>query len=110
MFNSDDARRLFTREVALSDDVKRRDSDPTLGSTSLLAETTTVKTYPGTAPCFYACQPVTLLGAEVEGGPGLVTATSAPFFALNLGSAVPPPGTQILAARVDNRWVFRYDG
>ncbi len=109
MATSDDARRLFLREVALTDDLKRRDSDPTLGLPHMLAETTTVKTYPGTPQCFYACQPVTLLGTETEGSPGLVTPTSAPFFALNLGSAVPPPGTQVVVSRVDCRWVFRYD-
>ena len=109
MVNSDDAKRLFTREVALADDVRRRDSDPTLGLPNLLARTTSLVAYPATAQCYYACQPLTLIGTEVEGGAGIVSSTSAPFFALNLGSAVPPSGTQVVATRVDNRWVFRYD-
>ncbi len=112
MLNSDDAWRLFTREVALTDEVKRRDSDPTLGLISLLASTTTLSKYPTTASSYYACQPLTLLGTEVEGGPGVVSSTSttsATFFALNIGSTVPPSGTQIVVTRVDNRWVFRYD-
>ncbi|MCA1684586.1 MAG: hypothetical protein LC745_01090 [Planctomycetia bacterium] len=109
MSNPDDAGRSFAREAALADDVKRRDSDPTLGLPNLLARTTTLGNYPSTAQSYYACLPLTLLGAEVEGGSGLVSATSSTFFALNLGSAVPPSGTQVLAARVDNRWVFRYD-
>jgi hypothetical protein len=109
MLNSDDAKRLFTREVALTDEVKRSDSDPTLGLITLLASTTTLSRYPTSANCYFACQPLTLLGAEVEGGAGLTSATSAPFFALNIGSTVPPNGTQVVATRVDNRWVFRYD-
>lgn len=109
MSDSDDAKRLFTREDALADDVKRRDSDPPLGSPSLLAYTTTLKTYPTTSLSFYACLPLTLLGAEVEGGPGTVSAGDAVFFALNLGSSVPPSGTQVLTTFVGNRWVFRFD-
>lgn len=110
MYDPDDVGRLFAREASQADDVKRRDSDPTLGLPNLLAETTTVVKYPSAAQCYYACQPVTLMGVEVEGGSGVVSAASGTFFALNLGNAVPPPGTQVLAARVDNRWVFRYDG
>jgi hypothetical protein len=109
MFDADDAKRLALRELALADDVKRRDSDPTLGAPSLPARTTTIKTYPTTPQSYYACVPLMLLGAEVEGGPGIVTAAGATFFALNLGSTVPPPGTQLLATFVGNRWVFRYD-
>lgn len=109
MIDTDDARRLFSREVALADDVKRRDSDPPLGSPSLLAVTTALGTYPTTPQCYYACHPVLLLGPEVEGGPGAVSSASASFFALNLGSTVPPLGTQVLATFVGNRWVFRYD-
>lgn len=110
MIHSDIAKRLFTRENDLIDDVKRRDSDPSLGWPSLLALTTTLSAYPTTAQSYYACQPLTLLGAEVEGGPGAVTLGSATLFVLNLGSTIPSSGTQILATFVGNRWVFRYDG
>jgi hypothetical protein len=107
--DADDARRLFVRENILADDVKRGFTDPTLGSPSLLAVTTTLNTYPTTAQCYYACVPQTLLGNEVEGGAGVVTSGGAMFFALNLGSSVPPSGTQVLTTFVGNRWVFRYD-
>jgi hypothetical protein len=106
---SDDARRLFVRENALADDVKRGFTDPSLGSPSLLAVTTTLNAYPTTAQCYYACVPLTLLGNEVEGGPGVVTPGGETFFALNIGSTVPPSGTQVLTTFVGNRWVFRYD-
>ena len=106
---SDDARRLFVRESALAEDVKRGFTDPTLGSPSLLAVTTTLYAYPTTAQCYYACVPLTLLGDEVEGGAGVITSGSATFFALNIGTSTPPAGTQVLVTFVGNRWVFRYD-
>jgi hypothetical protein len=109
MISSDDAKRLFTREVALADDVRRRDSDPTLGLPNLLAQTTTLKAYPTTAQCYYACEPLTVLGAEVEGGAGTTSASPSTFFALNIGSTIPPSGTQVVTTFVGNRWVFRYD-
>jgi hypothetical protein len=109
MLETDDAKRLRMRETTLADDLGRLDSAPPIGAPSLLASTTTLRTYPTTAQCFFACQPLTLLGAEVEGGPGALTVGTDTFLALNLGSSVPPVGTQILATFVGNRWVFRYD-
>ncbi|GAC1463681.1 MAG: hypothetical protein NVSMB9_01420 [Isosphaeraceae bacterium] len=110
MIGSDDVKRLLQREGALSDDVKRRDSDPSLSSPSLLAATTNLISYPTKIQCYYACQPLTLLGAEVEGGPGVMSTEYSTFFALNLGSKIPPVGTQVLTTFIASRWVFRYDG
>ena len=107
---TDNADRLFTRESALADEVVRRDSDPVLGPPNLLASTTTVQKYPTIAQCYYGCLPLTLFGPEVEGGPGITTAGATPFFALNLGSVIPPPNTQVVTTLVGNRWVFRFDG
>ena len=72
--------------------------------------TTTIKSYPTSAQRFYGCVPQTLLGVEVEGGPGSFTQEPSTFFALNLGTSIPPPGTNVLATFVESRWVFRYDG
>ncbi len=105
----DDAKRALLRDAALADDLRRRDSDPALAAPSLLARTTTLASYPSTPQCYFACTPLTLLGVEVEGGPGALTAGTQTFFALNLGSTVPPNGTQLLVTFVGNRWVFRYD-
>ncbi len=106
----DEAARLRGVEAARVDRSGRRDRDFTAGTPSLVAQTTTQKTYPTSAPRFYACLPMTVLGPEVEGGPGTLTPGATTFLALNLGSAVPPAGTSILATFVDNRWVFRHDG
>ena len=109
MIDSDEARKLFSRENALAQDVKRRDSDPPIGSPSIFALTTTLRSYPTAAAVYYACLPLTLLGQEVEGGAGVVTPGDSTYFALNLGTTVPPAGTQVLTTFVGNRWVFRYD-
>jgi hypothetical protein len=101
--------RLSARETYLAGEVKRGYPDPPLGSPALLAQTTTLTAYPTTAQAYYACRPLSLFGAEVEGGPGAVAPGSSTFFALNLGSTVPPAGTQVVATFVGNRWVFRYD-
>ena len=79
------------------------------GAPAMLALTTTIQTYPTDAQAYFACRPLILLGNEIEGGPGNVTPGSDTFFALNIGSSIPPSGTQVLVTFVGNRWVFRYD-
>lgn len=109
MFDSDDAQRLFFRDDALANDLKRGVVDPFVGSPALLATTTTIQTYPTAVQSFFACQPVTVLGTEAEGSPGVVSPGTSTFFALNIGSAIPPSGTQVVVCFVGSRWVFRYD-
>ena len=106
----DETKRLRTRDDALADGLSRRDRFPSFGSPSLVAQTKAIQAYPTSAQRFFACIPQTVLGKEVEGGAGTLTPDSATFLALNLGSAVPPVGTNILATFVDSRWVFRFDG
>ena len=105
----DDARRLRVRASVLTDELKQCEFQPSFGTPSLLALTKVVKTYPTTSQCFFACQPLALLGQEVEGATGSVSPSPVTFFALNLGTTVPPVGTQILVTFVSSRWVFRYD-
>jgi hypothetical protein len=109
MIDRDDAKRLFLRDAALGDQVIRQDTDPPIGAPSVLARTKALSTYPTRAACYYGCQPLSLLGPEVEGGSGTIGSIDATFLALNLGSGVPPVGILILATFVGNRWVFRYD-
>ena len=109
MIDTDDARRLSLRGSALADIVVRQDSDPPVGAPSLLARTTALSSYPTTPACYFACQPLSLLGTELEGMPAAIAPGDSTFFALNLGSTVPTPGTQVLTTFVGNRWVFRHD-
>ncbi len=76
----------------------------------MVAQTKSISSYPTAANRFFACAPAGVLGPEVEGGPGTVSTTGSTFFALNLGTAVPPSGTNVLCTYTRYRWVFRYDG
>lgn len=106
----DEATRLRLRDADRDDAATRSALDPGAGSASLLARTKSLGRYPTAAARFFACTPLTVLGPEVEGGIGEITAGDATFFSLNLGSAVPPQGTAVVATFVDGRWVFRHDG
>ena len=106
----DESRRLRARDEALADGLTRLDPAPTFGTPSLVAQTKAITTYPTSAQRFFACTPRTVLGREVEGGAGALTSTGATLLALNLGTAIPPAGTDVLVTFVDSRWVFRFDG
>jgi hypothetical protein len=55
--------------------------------------------------------PVEINGSETEGAAATyVQETSTVFYALNVGTAVPPAGTTIVCHAVGGRWAFRYDG
>ena len=105
----DEAERLRIRDDAIAGGLSAAPylADP--GTPCLVAQTTKVSTYPTSAQNFFACSPVVVLGAEVEGARATLTALSPIFYALNLGSAIPPQGTDVVASFVGNRWVFRYD-
>jgi hypothetical protein len=106
----DEAKRLRIQDATLVDGFSQASRDPSLGMPCIAAQTKTLATYPTGAQSFYACSPLAVLGTEVEGGLGTMSLGSSTFYALNLGSAVPPIGSNILVTFVDNRWVFRYDG
>ena len=106
----DEAKRLRERDGALRDDLTRRDRVPSFGSPSLVVQTRAVAAYPTAPQRFFACVAQTVLGAEVEGGPASFTPGLATFYALNLGTSIPPVGTYVLATFVESRWIFRYDG
>jgi hypothetical protein len=80
------------------------------GSSAMLAQTTTVKTYPTTAAAFYAVVPCDIDGSETEGAAATyVPRTGSVAYALNLGIQVPPSGTTVVCHAVGGRWCFRYD-
>jgi hypothetical protein len=105
-----DSERLRTwaadHEAALS-----RDSLPSDDcAQSMAAQTVAISSYPGTANVFYGVQALVVTGTETEGSAATTTGSGAKFLAYNLGTHVPPQGTQVLIQRVNWRWVFRYDG
>jgi hypothetical protein len=80
------------------------------GTAAVLAQTTTVSTYPTTASAFFACLPTDIDGSEAEGASATyVQESSMVFYAWNAGTQIPPAGTAIVCHAVGGRWVFRYD-
>ncbi len=81
------------------------------GSAAMLAQTTTMKTYPTSASAFYAIVPCDVDGSETEGAAAAyVPRTGSVSFAINLGTQIPPVGTTVVCHGVGGRWCFRYDG
>jgi len=107
--NSDEAKRLRVQDQAIVDSLSVFPNILDVGSPCLVAQTIKLSIYPTSAQQFFACQPVALLGAELEGSQATFTPNPSTFFALNLGGTVPPQGSNVIAAFVGNRWVFRYD-
>jgi hypothetical protein len=76
-----------------------------------LLTTTTVLVYPSDANAFYAGHPTYVNGGEVEGDmPSFWIDTAQLWYALNVGNAIPPVGTQIVVHATAGRWIFQYDG
>ena len=81
------------------------------GSAGAVCVTTTITTYPTSAGAYYAVNPGQITSTEVEGGAGAPTPdSSTAFFALNLGTQIPPNGTPVVVHGIGGRFVFRYDG
>lgn len=79
------------------------------GSSAMLAQTTTVKTYPTMAESVYAVVPCDIDGPETEGASvSFVPRPGAVAYALNLGAQIPPSGTTVVCHGVGGRWCFRY--
>ena len=103
-------KRLRIEISEAQDALDHQDSAPGLGAPSLVARTKALHAYPAVAGVFYACEPLTVLGPEVEGSSGVVSPSGATFLAFNLGASVPPQSSAVLVTFVNHRWVFRYDG
>jgi hypothetical protein len=79
------------------------------GSSAMLAQTTTVTTYPTTAAAFYAVVFCDIDGSESEGSAATyVPRAGSVAYAFNLGGDIPPSGTTVVCHAVGGRWCFRY--
>ena len=106
-----ETRILRERQAATRDAALRLAPFAEEGAMAMLAQTTVVANYPTAPGVFYACVPVTLDGQETEGASAAFHADQTrTFYALNLGTQVPPRGTLIIAHACGGRWTFRYDG
>jgi hypothetical protein len=105
-----DSRVFRDRQRAEQGNLDRETGRAPEGAAALLAQTSTVSTYPTTASAFFACLPMDIDGSETEGASATyVQESSTVFYAWNAGTQVPPVGTAIVCHAVGGRWVFRYD-
>jgi hypothetical protein len=105
-----EARVIRDRHQAAEDQINRLPFAPPDGARSLLVTTTTYATYPTTAGVFYAVLTTDVTGPETEGSSPTFSTQSQLWYCLNLGTAVPPDGTVILAENIGGIFAMRFDG
>lgn len=113
MMSSDDTAQLRRRLDALVDDLERDPASGCACAPARVVQTYTESSYPAAASRVYAVRVVEISSAETEGATPTLTVTSGGFYAANIGSAIPPSGTNVLATQVGGvggLWIFRYDG
>lgn len=103
-------RTLRERQADLESEADRLDESPPIPVPPMLVRTKTVGTYPTAAKSYYAVTSVDPGGAECEGCTPTLAAGSETFYAANVGSQIPPSGTDHLAESINGRWVFIYNG
>ncbi|WP_165221965.1 hypothetical protein [Aquisphaera insulae] len=97
-----------SERLATSD---RLASHAELGSVAILGQTKLVASYPTKVQAFFACSPMEVDGAESEGAIATFAIdASRTIYALNLGTQIPPVGSQVILHSCGGRWTFRYDG
>ena len=79
-----------------------------LGAPMLVCKTASDGAYPAAAARFFRVVPQSVFGPESEGAAGTLTADGGGFYALNIGSAIPPSGTTVICYSLGSRWVFDY--
>lgn len=79
------------------------------GGCAILVKTATISVYPTTAVAYYAVTPQVPGGTESEGSTPAITALTGHFLVANVGSAIPPSGTSLLAIPCGGRYIVRYD-
>jgi hypothetical protein len=105
-----DLRVMRERQLAASSALDRSGDVAPYGSAALCVVTKTVTTYPTSAAEFFACTPQQIVGSVAEGASPTFIPNSSTVYALNVGTQIPPSGTNIVIHSVGGRWVFRYDG
>ena len=97
------------RHQDLVDDLDRAADTTTPTPGACLVQTFTQTTYPTAAAAYYACHPVTLGGAETEGGAGTTAVdTTTTVMVWNSGGSVPPTGTMAIVESTTGRLVMQY--
>jgi hypothetical protein len=103
----DEVRRFLEIDIDDDDDRDRYLGNPPSGTEVVILQLTTS----GEINKFAKGTVVSVLGMEIEGKSAQLSTLDNPgIFAANLGTAVAPIGTRVMAVRVPNRWVYIYNG
>jgi hypothetical protein len=105
-----EARTNRNRSIAIDDMADRLAQPNPYVHRSLVVITTTVTAYPTVAQSVYACLQSDPTVAESEGATATYANGTGILYALNVGTAVPPPGTRLILEAVKGKWLFRFDG
>jgi hypothetical protein len=98
------------RQQIASADLDRSGDESPYCNAAAIVVTTTITTYPTSANAYYACNVLLVTGSVSEGAtPTITTDTSTVIMAYNVGSTIPPNGTQLVVHSVGGRWTFRWD-
>lgn len=108
MNNQDEAVILRHRQDRIEADTEHEELQVQAG-VRVLAITRDGGDYPTATMRFHKMEVLAVLGKPEENEPGTLNPTAQFLFALNHGTAVPPPDTEHIVTGVPYRWVFRHD-
>ena len=111
MMDADSELRVLRARVeALEEGLARLAVDEGLTGAARVAVTVSAGSYPtgSGAMKMFAVRGVDVTGTEAEGVVGTETTDSAVFYAVNVGTGLPPVGTKLIVTQVPNLWAFRY--
>ncbi len=107
-----DDRQIRNREQSAASELTAigTQRSPRLGP--CVVQTAKLATYPTKAASYFYVQEMIVGGLEMEGGPFTLGSNSLPFYAANIGSALPPVGTSLRAEHdeTSGRWLIAYYG
>lgn len=105
-----EGRRLRSTDIEFAGDLNRLVGAPAIVTPAIVCKTVAVGTYPTVAGRYYAVRPISLFGDEVEGAtPAVADSGPGHFFAVHLGTNVPPVGTRVfVVATPEGRRAFRH--
>lgn len=102
---------LRRRQDELATEADTRRGRAVTCAAALVVQTFAQTTYPTAAGRYFACHPVVVTGTEAEGSTVMTAAaTDVILYVANLGSAIPPSGTKLLATLAGGRWEMAYYG
>ena len=105
----DEIRRVRLESLSLGEEISATTRSQTVAPTHAFVQTATKDTYPTTANAFYYCQVCSISGTPTEGGSATITPLAGRFlFVYNVGTTIPPVGTQRVAHVQGSVWTMNF--